>query len=146
MSNYIESYKARVSHLGNNPQTRAFNSGQLEFKRYLKYNEHTIRNLQTDTIKFDGVILTNKEDENKVTQILLTELSIPICVGNIIYWNNDPWIIYRNTVSSYQPYNKFYIVKCNYEVKWVNADGSLDSSWAHIVGGLDSKIKDNFRT
>lgn len=146
MSNYLEAYKARVSHLGNNPQDRAFNSGKLEFKRYMKYNQHTVRNLHKDCYCFDGVILTNKQDENRVSQILLTDLTTEINVGDIIYWDDEPWIIYRNTISSYQPYNKFYIVKCNYEIKWVDENGVLHSSWSHIVGSTDSKIKDNFRT
>jgi len=35
---YLNAYISRSTHLGSNPQTRAFNSGILEFRRNLKYN------------------------------------------------------------------------------------------------------------
>ena len=61
---YLEVYKKRISHLGTNPQDRAYQSGILEFRRYLKYNQHTERNLTLlrDSTSFDGVILTDKEE------------------------------------------------------------------------------------
>jgi hypothetical protein len=36
--NYIDVYKRRINHLGTNYQEHAYNSGILEFRRYLKYN------------------------------------------------------------------------------------------------------------
>lgn len=87
---YIDVYKSRAYHLGTTPQERAFNSGILEFRRYLKYNSHTERNLviEKSNILFDGVILTDKEDNNRVSQILLVELGVPIKPGDLILWNN----------------------------------------------------------
>lgn len=145
-SEYYESYKARVSHMGKNPQEKAFKSGILEFRRNLRYNEHTVRGLRKNGYRFDGVILTDKQDENRVSQILLVDLETEIGVGNLIQWNDDYWLIYKKTISSYQPYNKFYMVQCNYLLKWVDLDGMLQQSWCHIVGNKDSKIKDNFRS
>lgn len=150
--NYLDVYKARVSALGTNPQERAFNSGILEFRRYLKYNQHTVRGLKKkDSIDlFDGVILTDREDENRVSQILLVKIvedgGPELRLGDLIQWNDDYWLIYRSTTSSYQPHQKFYMVKCNYFIKWVDKSGRLCSSWAYLLGSKDNKIKDNFRT
>ena len=145
--NYFEVYKKRASHLGTTPQERAFNSGILEFRRYLKYNQHTVRGLirEKDGTVFDGVILTDKEDENRVSQILEVELGLPLEKGELILWNDEHWLIYRSTTSSYQPHQKFYMVKCNYYIKWVD-NGVLKESWVYLLGSKDSKIKDNFRT
>ena len=151
---YFDVYKQRVSHLGTNYQEHAYKSGILEFRRYLKYNQHTERNLSyfEDSSPFEGVILTDKEDENRVSQILLTKVveddGPSLKQGDLIKWGDDtnPWIIWRSTTSSYQPHQKFYIVRCNYEIKWLDADGMLHSSWIYLVGSKDSKIKDNFRT
>ena len=145
--NYFEVYKKRASHLGITPQERAFNSGILEFRRYLKYNQHTVRGLirEKDGTVFDGVILTDKEDENRVSQILEVELGLPLEKGDLILWNDEHWLIYRSTTSSYQPHQKFYMVKCNYYIKWVDI-GELKESWVYLLGSKDSKIKDNFRT
>lgn len=146
--NYLEIYKSRVGHLGTTPQERAFSSGILEFRRYLKYNQHTVFGLinERNNLIFDGVILTDKEDENRVSQILLTELNQDIKPGDLILWNDEHWIIWRSTTSSYQPHQKFYMVRCNYEIKWVDELGVIQKSWIYLLGHKDSKIKDNFRT
>ena len=152
--NYIDVYKRRISHLGSDYQEHAYKSGILEFRRYLKYNQHTEKNLilEGTDIKFDGVILTDKEDENRVSQILLTKViedgGPALKPGDLIWWGNDecPWLIYRTATSSYQPHQKFYMVRCNYKVNWLDADGMLHDSWIYLLGSKDSKIKDNFRT
>lgn len=151
---YIDVYKSRISHLGITPQERAYQSGILEFRRYLKYNQHTEHTLRLDGQEdfFSGVILTDKEDENRVSQILLVKVledgGPEIKPGNLIWWGDDvqPWLIYRVTTSSYQPHQKFYMVRCNYEIKWVDEEGILQSSWIYLLGHKDSKVKDNFRT
>lgn len=145
---YLDVYKKRISHLGTTPQERAFQSGVLEFRRFLKYNPNTVRGLtrETDFSTFDGVIQTDKEDENRVSQILLVDLDTPLSIGDLILWGEDHWIIYRSTTSAYQPHQKFYMVRCNYFIKWVDGNGNLQGSWAYLLGSKDSKIKDNFRT
>ena len=107
--NYIDVYKSRVGHLGHTPQERAYQSGILEFRRYLKYNQHTEYNLIRDgeMTSFEGVILTDKEDENRVSQILLVKVvedgGPELKQGDLIWWGEDkqPWLIYRSTTSSY---------------------------------------------
>lgn len=152
--NYIDVYKSRISHLGTTYQEHAYKSGILEFRRYLKYNQHTEHNLTINNSdkKFSGVILTDKEDENRVSQILLVKIvedgGPALKPGDLIWWGEDkqPWLLYRSTTSSYQPHQKFYMVRCNYEVNWLDKDGMLNSSWIYLLGSKDSKIKDNFRT
>lgn len=152
--NYIDVYKSRISHLGTTYQEHAYKSGILEFRRYLKYNQHTEHNLTINNSneQFSGVILTDKEDENRVSQILLVKVvedgGPELKQGDLIWWgeDNQPWLLYRSTTSSYQPHQKFYMVRCNYEVNWLDKDGMLNSSWIYLLGSKDSKIKDNFRT
>lgn len=144
---YLDVYKRRVSHLGTTPQDRAFNSGKLEFQRYLKYNQQTVRGLTNENsgLVFDGVIHTDKEDENRVSQILLVDLETPINVGDLVLWNEEHWLVYRQTTSAYQPHQKFYMVRCNYFIRWID-NGFLKESWVYLLGSKDAKIKDNFRT
>lgn len=151
-SNYLEVYRSRAAYLGKTPQERALSSGILEFRRYLHYNQHTktltslIRKNQEQKIDVRCVILTDKQDENRASEILLTELQDTFEIGDLVKWEDAYWIIYKQTTSSYQPYNKYYAVKCNYLLKWVDSGKILHQSWCHIVGSEDSKIKDNFRT
>lgn len=150
--NYLDVYKSRISHLGTNYQEHAYKSGILEFRRYLKYNQHTERNLilEKDETIFDGVILTDKEDDNRVSQILLVKTledgGPAIQKGDLVLWNDEHWIVYQSTTSSYQPHQKFYMVRCNYKINWLDKNGLVHSSWIYLLGSKDSKIKDNFRT
>lgn len=145
---YLDAYKARLTHLGTTYQERALESGKLEFRRYLKYSQQTQHNLinEFNNYVFSGVILTDKEDENRVSQVLLVECEVPIELGNLILWNDEHWIVYQKERSSYEPHQKFYMVRCNYFIKWVDKNGQLKQSWCYLVGTKDSKIKDNFRT
>lgn len=150
-SEYMEAYRRRSSFLGKTPQERAFNSGVLEFRRYLKYNPHTEHFLFKEKEEkckreFSGVILTNRQDEHEVTLILLVDIEEQLNVGDLIQWKDDYWLVYQETISSYQPHRKFYITKCNYMLKWVDNEGIQHSSWCRILGSKDSIIKDNFRT
>ena len=43
-------------------------------------------------------------------------------------------------------FKSFWIVRCNYFMKWIDSNGHLQTSWAYFVSSLDSKIKGNFRT
>lgn len=158
MSNYVDIYKARVGHLGATPQERALTSGILEFRRYLKYSIDTVRGLTTlvnaeqkDTIlTFDASVEIDKEDENRVSHILYTKLERDggptLHVGDLIGWNEDVWILWKGETAAYKPYQKFYMIKCNYFIKWVDKQGKLQGSWIYLLGSKDSKIKDNFRT
>lgn len=147
--NYIDVYKKRAAFLGRTPQERAFESGKLEFARYLKYRSSSKFGLlcEEKNLAFDGVILSDKEDENRVSQILLTSLEVPLSTGDLITWDENKWLIYRVSISAYQPYQKFYMVKCNYYINWIDKNsGALKGSWVYLLGSKDSKIQDNFRT
>lgn len=145
---YIEVYKRRAHHLGVTPQEKAFNSGILEFRRFLKYDEHTQNTglLRENGSPFVGNILTKKQDENQVWVELLTKLDDKLELGEMITWNGDHWLVYEKIVSGYQPHNKYYITRCETEIKWVDLEGKLHSAFTHLIGSMDSKIKNNYRT
>jgi len=37
------------------------------------------------------------------------------------------------------------MIRCNYEVKWIDENGRLKKSWAYVVSSTDDKVKANFR-
>ena len=141
MSEYWQTYQRRINHLGRTPQERAKRIGILEFERNLKYNAQTqtLHRVSKRDNCYQGIVLTDKQDENRDSQVLLTRLEDKLAVGELIYWDSAPWLVWRDNISSYQPYNKYYMVKCNYEIKWVDK-GDLHKSWAYILGSKDSKI------
>ena len=46
----------------------------------------------------------------------------------------------------HETYQTFQIIKCNYNLKWIDEEGYLHQSWAYAVSSVDSKIKGNYRT
>lgn len=135
MSEYYNIYRKRVGYLGHDPQQKAFHSGILEFRKNLKYSENTEKGLRTRAGKrFDGIILTDKQDENRISQILCTDIEDKLQIGDMITWKNAQWLIYEETVSSYQPYNKYFIVRCDWVIKWVDQEGELHQEWCYLVG------------
>lgn len=116
-----------------------------EFQQYLRYSTN-VETLYVEDSQFQGIILTNKQDETKLTKRLLAALTVPINPGTIIKWDEERWIIYQKERRALQPYNIFYIVRCNYYLSWINKEGHVQNSWAYVVSSKDSKIKENFRT
>ena len=45
----------------------------------------------------------------------------------------------------HEQYQTFQIIKCNYNLKWIDEEGYLHQSWAYAVSSVDSKVKGNFR-
>lgn len=146
LSEYYDIYRRRASHMGLTPQQRALKSGKREYKMYEKYSEHTVRGLKCNDNIFSGVILTHKQDENNTSLKLLTDTCVGLNVGDLVDWNESKWLVWYKTFSSYQPHDKFEIIRCNYEINWLDKEGILHSSFCHLVSSQESKVKENFRT
>ena len=77
--------------------------------------------------------------------------NVPLLIGDIMNWTLDDgsiekWIIIQEEKKVNGTFRSFWIVRCNYLMKWIDAQGHLQQSWAYFVSSLDSKIKGNFRT
>ena len=150
--NYLDVYFSRINHLGETTAERIRNSGKRSFEKWLAESPHTIRNLSIERgIYFDGIILTSKDKEYEKIMFLEVALDIPIKVGDIMNWTLDDgsvekWILIQKEKKTNGTFRSFWIVRCNYFIKWIDNQGHLQSSWAYFVSSLDSKIKGNFRT
>ena len=138
--------------MGDSTAERIRNSGIRSFYKWMAESPHTVRNLSVERgINFDGIILTNKDKE--ATKILLLNVSneISLLIGDIMNWQLDDgsiekWIIIQEEKKVNGTYRTFWIVRCNYLLKWVDGQGHVQQSWSYFVSSLDSKIKGNFRT
>ena len=150
--NYLDVYFSRINHLGETTAERIRNGGKRSFEKWLAESPHTIRNLSVERgIYFDGIILTSKDKEYEKIMFLEVALDIPIQVGDIMNWVLDngsveKWILIQEEKKANGTFRSFWIVRCNYFVKWIDSQGHLQSSWVYFVSSLDSKIKGNFRT
>lgn len=149
---YRDVYFSRVNHLGETTAERIRSGGIRSFEKWLAESPHTMRQLSVERgIYFDGIILTDKDKEQKKVMYLNVANNIPIQIGDIMNWTCDDgkiekWLIIQEEKKVNGTYRTFWIVRCNYLIKWVNKLGHVQQSWCYFVSSLDSKIKGNFRT
>lgn len=150
--NYLDVYFSRINHLGETTAERIRNGGIRSFEKWLAESPHTIRNLSVERgIYFDGIILTSKDKEYEKIMFLEVANDIPLLIGDIMNWKLDDgsiekWLLIQEEKKVNGTFRSFWIVRCNYLMKWIDAQGHLQQSWSYFVSSLDSKIKGNFRT
>ena len=149
---YLETYFSRVNHLGDTTAERIRNGGIRSFYKWMAESPHTVRHLSVERgIYFDGIILTSKDKEYEKIMFLNVANDIPLKVGDIMTWNledgsEEKWIIAQEEKKVNGTYRTFWIIRCNYLLKWIDQYGHLQQSWAYVVSSVDSKIKGNYRT
>ena len=147
---YVDVYKKRVGFLGTNIQEHSLNAGILNFKKYL--NESSNRTLidkyNDEGNPFPAVILSNKQDKTSLTKELHTVLEAGLAPGDIVRWisNDNLWILYQQKQLVLNTHQVNYIIRCNYDIKWVDFWGRIQHTPSYIVSSVDSKVKENFRT
>lgn len=149
---YLDTYFSRVNHLGNTTAERIRSAGIRSFYKWMAESPHTVRDLSVERgIYFDGIILTSKDKEYEKIMFLNVANNIPLKVGDIMTWDledgsQEKWIIAQEEKKVNGTYRTFWIIRCNYLLKWIDQNGHLQQSWAYVVSSVDSKIKGNYRT
>lgn len=149
--NYLDVYFSRVNHFGETYAERIKNSGIVAFEKWKAQSPFTVEDLSVERgYYFSGIIETSKDREEKKIMYLYVALDIPIRVGDILTWRQDDgtiekWLLLQKIHKVHEQYQTFQIIKCNYDLKWIDADGYLHKSWAYAVSSVDSKVKGNFR-
>lgn len=144
---YLDVYFSRVFHRGESVAEIAKNSGERSFEMMIADSIHTVKDLSVERgLYFSGIILTNKDKEHKKIMFLNVANDIPIVVGDIVNWETEKWILFQKEKKVNGTYQTFYMVQCNYLLKWIDNLGHLQQCWGHFSSSLDSKVKDNFRT
>ena len=150
--NYLDVYFSRLNHLGETTAERIRNGGIRSFEKWMAESPHTIRDLSVERgLYFDGIILTSKDKEYQKIMFLNVANDIAIQIGDIMNWtlddgNVEKWLLIQEEKKVNGTYRTFWIVRCNYLMKWIDAQGHLQESWSYFVSSLSDKIKGNFRT
>ena len=148
---YLDAYFSRVFHRGESVAEVAQNTGERSFESWLASSVHTVKDLSVERgLYFSGIILTDKDKEQKKIMYLNVANNIPIVIGDIVNWQCEDglekWIIFRKEKKVNGTYQTFSIIRCNYYMKWIDKEGHLQGTWSYFVSSMDSKIKENFRT
>ena len=144
-ANYTDVYWYRVTKYGENHKEREYNYSVRNFEKYL--NEHPSSvDVMIDSTHTRASIISNKQDQYKLTKQILTSINTTINPGSIVEWNDGHWIVYQKEVNPNQAYNSCYMVECNKKLKWIDEYGVEQEEWAYIFSSKDSIVKQNFRT
>lgn len=144
-TNYTDVYWYRVTKYGENHKEREYNYSVRNFEKYL--NEHPSSvDVIIDSTHTRASIISNKQDQYKLTKQILTNINTTINPGSIVEWNDGHWIVYQKEVNPNQAYNSCYMVECNKKLKWIDEYGVEQEEWAYIFSSKDSIVKQNFRT
>lgn len=149
---YLETYFSRINHLGESTAERIHNSGIRSFEKWLAESPHTVRHLSVERgLFFNGIILTNKDKEYQKIMFLNVANDIPLVVGDLMLWRQkdgtiERWLILQKEKKVNDLFQTFWIIQCNYLLKWIDELGHLQQSWAYVLSSVDDKIKGNFRT
>ena len=149
---YLETYFSRINHMGEITAEKIRNGGIRSFYKWMAESPHTVRQLSVERgLYFDAIILTSKDKEYQKIMFLNVANNIPLQVGDIMNWQLDDgsiekWLLFSEEKKVNSTYRTFWMIRCNYFIKWIDADGHLQSSWSYVVSSLDSKIKGNYRT
>ena len=149
--NYLDVYFSRVNHFGETTAERLKNSGIVAFEKWMAQSPFTVTDLSVERgLYFSGIIQTSKDKEEVKIMYLYVALDIPIQVGDILTWRQDngateKWLLLQKIHKVHPTYQTFQIIKCNFELKWIDFNGYLRKSWAYAVSSVDSKVKSNFR-
>ena len=144
-ANYTDVYWYRVTKYGENHKEREYNYSVRNFEKYL--NEHPSSvDVIVDSTHTRASIISNKQDQYKLTKQILTSINTTINPGSIVEWNDGHWIVYQKEVNPNQAYNSCYMVECNKKLKWIDEYGIEQEEWAYIFSSKDSIVKQNFRT
>ena len=150
--NYLDVYFSRINHNGDTTAERIRQGGIRSFEKWKNESPHTVRGLSVERgIYFDGIILISKDKSYEKIMFLNVSNDIPLLVGDIVNWiledgSTEKWIILQEEKKVNGTYRTFWIVRCNYLLKWIDSQGHLQQSWSYLVSSVDSKIKGNFRT
>ena len=150
--NYRDVYYSRINHLGESTAEVIRNSGIRSFERWMAQSPFTIKDLSVERgLYFSGIIEEKKDEKQLKTLYLHVANDIPIKVGDIMNWRAEDgsiekWILLQEERKVNGTYRTFWIIRCNYLVKWIDKTGRLQKSWSYVVSSQDDKIKGNFRT
>lgn len=128
---YFDVYLSRVNHLGNTTAERIINSGIRSFNKWMAESPHTVRKLSVERgIYFDGIILTSKDKQYEKIMFLNVGNEVPLQVGDIMTWplddgGEEKWILAQEEKKTHGTYKTYWIIRCNYLLKWIDGNGHL---------------------
>ena len=149
--NEYSTYFQRLNRNGYDYQTRIQANREKNFELYLLRSVYRVDFMYEGNV-IPGSLERNTEDETQVTAFLLLRVKDVIPAGTILMIPNfekegeTPWMIWNLLERQAKGYNKYRVLKMNYELTWRAKDGTLQTQWVHFRGLNTEPIRDKVKS
>lgn len=150
MSYFENVYLERANMDGYTSQERIQTSKERTFLNFLEKSIYKVQ-IQLDSMSFFGSLKPNKQDEMKITCILLIAKQIKLSVGTILNIFNteindyDKWLLLDLDEYAKNGSNRYLTLKLNRTIQWENSIGEIQSDNVYLAGKLSEAIEDLFK-
>ena len=147
---YMDIYKKRLNRFGEDYQSRIQGAREYNFDLYLLKTVYRVE-FSYEGKYFAASLERNKQDTSETRQELLTQISVNIPNGTILYLvdkdgNEQPWMIYYLEAIKASGYNKYIVLKMTHSLSWIARDGQWYTTLAYLYGQEDNMLKDEIRS
>lgn len=147
---YYDIYQKRLNRYGNTYQTRIQTKREKEFQLYLSRSVYLIT-FDYDDNEYIGSFERYKQDDTETLHYLLTETSLNIPNGTILFLPNKdnelkPWMVYYLEHIKASGYNRYIMLRMSHFLTWRDREGNEQTSWAYMYGQEDNMLKDELKS
>lgn len=144
---YLQDYITRVSRYGSNEQERAQYFVRKECSTFIEQSP-TREMVLINGREIECSIQSNRFKDEETTRYLVTHYYNIFPLGSLVQRtrHDEVWMLLRHEPHAFDGDNRYVIIELKHSIQWVDSFGVLNMSPCMIVGSMDSKIKENFRT
>lgn len=143
---YFEDYLKKLNQDGDNFQKRIVTRREKKFDKYLYRSIYYSNSIRSDSnLIFEGSIQPTKDSEKTCVYTLLTHKNCQLNVGNLVYNNNQTWLVTHKTLDKTLGHNKYVLMHLPVILTINNLDEKI-SFPARITNDSTAMIEDFFST
>ena len=125
MNYYEDVYKKRVSFRGGTKKNIITDMATIQFQENLAESPNT-EQIELNREPTEGIIITNKADQSKLSMHLYTAKDNDVYPGTIVKWGAEEWLIMSSDKYSAPAYNKSLMFRSNVRVKFYDGYATED--------------------
>ena len=150
MGDYDIYYK-RLNRYGYDYQSRIQSERERNFDNYLLKSVYRV-DFRYNGEVYEGTLERNTEDVTQTTSYLLTRTRDTIPGGTILFipgFKGErliPWLVWYQLEREAKGYNKYMMLKMNYNLVWRDNNGEEYNQWVYFRGLSTEPIRDKVRS
>lgn len=145
MGYFEDIYKKRLNRYGSDYQSRTQGQRERFFENYLIKSIYRVDFLYNNEME-PGILEKKSQNTTKLLQHLLVRETLEIPSGTILMIPDkdkieQPWMIFFLESIKASGYNRYIVLRMNYNITWLARDKTSQTSWAYMYGQEDNMLK-----